>query len=42
MVMVVPENEALGLSTEATDLGIECFDIGVVRVAGADPLVRYS
>jgi phosphoribosylformylglycinamidine cyclo-ligase len=41
MVMIVPEGEAATLSKLSAGLGIECFDIGRVTVAGADSQVRY-
>jgi phosphoribosylformylglycinamidine cyclo-ligase len=41
MVMLVPETEAEKLLKQAAELGIECFDIGMVTIADVDSLVRY-
>jgi len=41
MVMIVPEIEAGKLLQQATELGIECFNIGVVTTAGTDSQVHY-
>jgi len=41
MVMIVPETEAGKLLQQATELGIEWFDIGVVTTAGTDSQVHY-
>ncbi len=41
MVLIVPGTETGALSKQAEQLGIECFEIGMVTVAGADSPVRY-
>jgi len=41
MVMIAPQEEAGKLSKQTSELGIECFDIGEVTIAGSDPLVSY-
>jgi len=41
MVMIVPETEAGKLLQQAAELGIECFDIGIVTTADTDSQVHY-
>jgi phosphoribosylformylglycinamidine cyclo-ligase len=41
MVMISPENEAQKLLERARGLGADCFEMGEVTVAGAEPAVRY-
>ena len=41
MVMLVPETDSEKLLKQAADLGIECFDTGVVTNAGHKSQVRF-
>jgi phosphoribosylformylglycinamidine cyclo-ligase len=41
MVMIVPEHDAPDITSRTADLGIDCFDIGVVTNTGAGPRVQY-
>jgi phosphoribosylformylglycinamidine cyclo-ligase len=41
MVMIVPETESEKLLKQVAGLGIECFDIGTVTIAGPGSLVRF-
>jgi hypothetical protein len=41
MVMLVPEADSEMLLKQTADLGIECFDTGVVTNAGHGSRVRF-